>query len=63
MRFQIGKRDLVSVYFERIFVSPYNVPIHFFVERSSRVPVNVEHVKNVHQVSGVGLKTIAELHV
>lgn len=62
MRFQIGKRDLVSVDFERIFVSPYNVPIHFLIERSSCVPVNVEHVENVHQVSSIGLKTIDELN-
>jgi len=62
MRFQIGKRYLVSVDFERIFVSPYNVPIHFFIERSSCVPVNVEHVENVHQVSSICLKTITELY-
>lgn len=56
MRFQIGKRDLVGVRFKRIFVSPYNVPIHFFIERSSGVPVNVEHVENVRQMSGVSLE-------
>lgn len=61
VRLQIGKLNLVGVRFERIFVSPYHVPIYFLIERSSDVTIDVKHVEDMDQMPGVGLKTLSEI--
>lgn len=57
MRLQVGKLNFISVCFERILVGPDNFPIDHPIERFPGVPVNAEHVEDVHQMAGVRLQS------